>query len=43
VDYTKMARQAVGPAIVLLVLSWLIFKLIQSGRISKWFGNRQNK
>jgi len=43
VDYAKMARQAIGPAIVLLVLSWLIFKLVQSGRISKWFGARQNR
>ncbi|SCZ85185.1 hypothetical protein [Nitrosomonas mobilis] len=43
VDYAKMARQAVGPAIVLLVLSWLIFKLVQSGRISKWFRTRKNR
>lgn len=43
VDYAKMARQAVGPTIVLLVLFWLIFKLIQSGRISKWFRTRQNR
>jgi len=35
-----VARQAIGPAIVLLVLSWLIFKLVQSGRINKWFKNR---
>lgn len=43
VDYTKMIREAIGPLIVLLVLSWLIFKLVQSGRISKWFGSRQNR
>ncbi len=40
VDYTKMMREAIGPLIVLLILSWLIFKLVQSGRISKWFGSR---
>ncbi|MDT8364099.1 MAG: hypothetical protein RQ714_05545 [Nitrosomonas sp.] len=43
VDYAKMAREAIGPTIILLVLSWLIYKLVQSGRISKWFGSRQNR
>jgi hypothetical protein len=40
VDYGKIARASIGPAIVLLVLSWLIYKLIQSGRLRRWFGSR---
>lgn len=40
IDYAKMTRQAIGPLIVLLVLSWIIFKLVQSGQISKWFSFR---
>jgi hypothetical protein len=41
VDYAKIARASIGPGIVLLVLSWLIYKLIQSGRLRRWFGSRR--
>ncbi|SCX29442.1 hypothetical protein [Nitrosomonas eutropha] len=37
VDYGKLARTWAGPAIALLFLSWLLYKLIQSGRLKSWF------
>ncbi|SDZ04709.1 hypothetical protein [Nitrosomonas halophila] len=41
VDYGKIARAWTGPVIALLLLSWLIYKLIQSGRLRGWFGSRR--
>ena len=40
VDYGKIVRAWVGPIIALLLLSWLIYKLIKSGRQRNWFGSR---
>lgn len=37
IDYGKLARTWAGPAIALLFLSWLLYKLIQSGRLRSWF------
>lgn len=41
VDYGKIIRAAIGPTIALLLLGWLIYKLIQSGRLRNWFRSRQ--
>jgi hypothetical protein len=40
VDYGKIARASIGPVIALLLLTWLIYKLVQSGRLREWFGAR---
>lgn len=37
VDYGKLARTWAGPVIAFLFLGWLIYKLIQSGRMRSWF------
>jgi len=37
VDYGKLARTWAGPVIALLFLSWLMYKLVQSGRLRSWF------
>ncbi|MXS86405.1 hypothetical protein ABO04_11040 [Nitrosomonas sp. HPC101] len=37
VDYGKLARTWAGPVIAILFLGWLIYKLIQSGRLRNWF------
>ena len=40
VDYAKIARAWIGPVLVILFLSWLLYKLIQSGRLRALFGSR---
>ncbi len=37
IDYGKVARTWAGPVIAILFLSWLMYKLIQSGRLRSWF------
>lgn len=40
IDYGKIARAWAGPLIAMLFLSWLIYRLIQSGRWRAWLGSR---
>jgi len=42
VDYGKLARTWAGPAVAILFLGWLIYKLIQSGRLRSWFKSRDD-
>ncbi|SDY43751.1 hypothetical protein [Nitrosomonas sp. Nm33] len=40
VDYGKVARAWAGPLIAMLFLSWLMYRLVQSGRWRAWFDSR---
>ena len=42
VDYAKIARAWIGPVLISLFLSWLLYKLIQSGRLRALFSPRQD-
>ncbi len=40
IDYEKVARAWAGPLTALLFLSWLMYRLVQSGRWREWFSSR---
>ena len=40
IDYGNVARAWAGPLIAVLFLSWLMYRLIQSGRWRQWLGSR---
>lgn len=40
VDYGKLARAWLGPGIIMLLLSWFMFRLVQSGRLCALFDSR---
>jgi hypothetical protein len=41
VDYSKLGRKAVGPAMVLLVLAIVWYELSKSGRVRSWWASRR--
>lgn len=42
VDYGKLVRTWAGPAVAILFLGWLMYKLVQSGRLRSWFKSQDD-
>lgn len=42
VDYGKLVRTWAGPAVAILFLGWLMYKLVQSGRLRNWFKSQDD-
>lgn len=42
VDYSKLVRTWAGPAVAILFLGWLMYKLLQSGRLRNWFKSQDD-
>lgn len=40
IDYGKVARAWTAPVMAMLLLSWLMYRLVRSGRWRAWFGSR---
>jgi hypothetical protein len=40
IDYGKVARTWAGPGLVMLLLSWLMYRFVQSGRLRSLLGTR---
>ena len=42
VDYGKLVRTWAGPVIAILFFGWLMYKLVQSGRLRSWFKSQDD-
>lgn len=42
IDYGKLVRTWAGPVAAILFLGWLMYKLVQSGRLRSWFKSQDD-
>ena len=41
IDYLKVIRASIAPTMALIILMWIIYKVIRSQRVRKWWASRR--
>lgn len=41
IDYLKVIRASIAPAMALIILAWIIYKVIRSERVRNWLASRR--